>query len=93
MDVFDCARDMLTAAASPINKAPLIESRRQIRLGFNTGILRVGFSHTVPEPAHTVTRGGYTRTQTVNHAVLNETRSNTDTRGFYFIKSSLFHYI
>ena len=31
MDVFDHAHDMLIAVASPINKAPLIESRRQIR--------------------------------------------------------------
>ena len=31
MDGFDRARDMLIAAASPINQAPLIESRRQIR--------------------------------------------------------------
>ena len=40
------------------------------RVGLNTGIPRVGFSHTVPEPAHTVTRHGYTHTRTVIHAVL-----------------------
>jgi hypothetical protein len=43
-------------------------------LGFNTGILWVRFSHTVPEPAHPVSHHGYTHTQTVNHAVSNETR-------------------
>ena len=42
-------------------------------VGLNTGIPRVGFSHTVPEPAHTVTCHGYTRTRTVIHAGLYET--------------------
>ena len=39
-------------------------------LGLNTGIPWVGFSHTVPEPAHTVTRHRYTCTRTVIRAVL-----------------------
>ena len=39
-------------------------------IGLNTGILRVGFSHTIPEPTHTVTRHGYTHTRTVIRAVL-----------------------
>ena len=42
-----------------------------VKSGFNTGIPRVGFSHTVPEPAYTVTHHGYTCTRTVNHAVSN----------------------
>ena len=41
-----------------------------VQVGLNTGIPWVGFSHTVPEPAHTVTHHGYTHTRTVIHAVL-----------------------
>ena len=66
---------------------------RPLRLAFNTGIPRVGFSHTVPEPAHTITRHGYTRTRTVNLTVSNETRSINGTRGFFSLKYAMYIFI
>ena len=43
-------------------------------VGFNMGILRVGFSHTVPVPPNTVPAGGYTRLIPQIRAVSNKTR-------------------
>ena len=62
-------------------------------IAFNTGIPRVGFSHTVPEPAHTVTRCRYTRTRTVNLAVSNETHGINGTRGFFSLKYAMYIFI
>jgi hypothetical protein len=79
----------LYSATGPTQVLLMCSSEAISPLGFNMGIPRVGFSHTVPEPAHTVTRHGYTRTRTVNLAVSNETRGINGTRGFYSLKVSL----
>ena len=57
------------------------------------GIPRVGFSHTLPEPAHTVTRHGCTRTRTVIHVVLYETHGTFGTRGVFLLKYVMYIFI
>ena len=49
---------------------------------FGTGIPRVGFSHTVPEPAHTIPVPGTGTYRTVNLTVSYGTRGTIGTRGF-----------
>jgi hypothetical protein len=55
-------------------------------VGFRTGNPRVGFYHTVPEPAYTVPVAGTGTHCTVNRAVSYETRGTTGTRGFLLIQ-------
>ena len=50
-------------------------------IGFDTGNPRVGFSHTVPEPAEPVPVGGYDPPRPVICAVWYETRGTACTRG------------
>ena len=54
-------------------------------LGFRTGNPRVGFSHTVTVPWHTVPAAGTTRTRPVNHMVYYETRGTFGTRGYFVL--------
>ena len=46
------------------------------------GNLRVGFSHTIPEPAEPIPMGGYDPPRPVICAVWYETRGYEHTRGF-----------
>jgi hypothetical protein len=52
------------------------------RVGFGTGIPRVGFSHTVPEPVNTVPVAGTGTYPTVKFTVSYGTRGTIGTRGF-----------
>jgi hypothetical protein len=54
---------------------------RPADIGFHTGNPRVGFSHTVPEPAEPVPATGGYPYRTVNYAVWYETRGTAHTRG------------
>ena len=51
-------------------------------LGFGTGIPRVGFLHTVPEPVDTVPVQPRVRYPRVTGTVFPETRGTGGTRGF-----------
>jgi len=54
-----------------------------IYIGFRTGNPRVGFSHTVPVPEHTVPVTGAGTYRTVKSAVWNETRGTMGTCGLF----------
>jgi hypothetical protein len=62
-------------------------------LGFATGIPRVRFSHTVPEPAETVPSTGTGTYRPVIFAVYQETRGILITRGYFSCIISLNIYI
>jgi len=62
----------------------------QVGVGFVTGIPRVGFSHTVPEPMNTVPVQPRVRYLRVTGTVSCETRSTGDTRGFLVLLILLF---
>jgi hypothetical protein len=55
----------------------------EVSIGFGTGIPRVGFSHTVPEPVNTVPVQPRVRYLRVTGAVFPETRGTGGTRGFF----------
>jgi hypothetical protein len=63
-----------------VPKTSKCTERRQ--LGFATGIPRVRFSYTVPEPVEPVPVSGIHRHRTLNGAVSYETHGITCTRGF-----------
>ena len=57
------------------------------------GIPWAGFSHTIPEPAHTVTHHWYTHTRTVIHMVLYETHSTFGTHSLFLLKYVMYIFI
>jgi len=65
------------------SKERVPESTNECQLGFGTGIPRVGFSHTVPEPGNTVPVPGTGTYRTVKLAVSYGTRGTIGTRGFF----------
>jgi hypothetical protein len=57
-------------------------------LGFDTGIPRVGFCHTVTEPPDTVPVQGTGRNRPLIYAVSYETRGIMDTRGYFVMQTT-----